>query len=131
VSMFADLKQRIQVREVTNTPGDGGGVDTTYAVKATVWGRVKNLPMSYSIGAYIRDAQVDKQPTHIITMRVNKDLGVTRPGLQGNMYLYVEDEPGSGRSFRIMSPMDKNDRGLTLDVLVREEGVQESEDGLT
>ncbi len=129
--LFSDLRQRIQVREAVNTPGDTGGMDSTYNPLATVWGQVRPLPISAAVGAYIRDAQIDTQPTHIIRMRVNKELGVTRPGLQANMYLYVEDTPGEGRSFRILTAVDKDDRGLVIDVLVREMGKQNGDDQLT
>lgn len=128
---YADLVSRIQVREVVNDPQSSGGMDTTYTVKATVWGSVKPLSMTSQIGFYVRDVQVKGQPTHVIRLRVNKELGVTRKDLQGNMYLYIEDKTGEGRSFRILCPVDKDDRGSEMAVLVREIGLQFGTDGLT
>lgn len=130
-ALYVDLTQRVQVREAINTPTSIGGITTEYNVKARVWGRVKQLSMSHNIGAYIRDAQIAAQPTHIIRLRVNKELNVTRPGLQGNMYLFVEDSEEKGRSFRILSVLDKDDRRIELNVLVKEMGVHYGTDKLT
>lgn len=130
-ALYTELSQRIQVREAIDGLTAVGAMQTSYLVKATVWGRVKPLSMNSNIGRFIRDAQTGNEPTHIIRMRVNSELGVTRAGLQGNMYLYVADDDNIGRSFRILSPIDKDDRGFVLDVLVREMGVQYGSDGLT
>lgn len=128
--LYADLTQRIQIREAANTPTSSGGIDTTYTVKTTVWGRVRPLSLSTEVGMFVRDVQVVKKPTHVVHMRVNTELEVTRIGLQGNMYLYVEDKEGKGRSFRILSVIDKDDRGIELEVLVKEMGLQYGTDDL-
>lgn len=130
--LYADLTTRIQIREVENTAATAGGMDTTYSVKATVWGSIQPLSVSTQIGFFVRDAQVQQgQPTHVIRMRVNTELGVTREGLQGNMYLFVEDNEGKGRSFRILAPINLGDRGVELLVVVREVGIQYGSDQLT
>jgi len=130
-ALYAELVQRVELREADDDLISSGAMQTTYTVKATVWGRVKPLSMANNIGRFMRDSQTDNIPTHIIRLRVNQELGVTRSGLQGNMYLYVADDDDTGRSFRILSPVDKDDRGNVLDVLVREMGVQYGADGLT
>ena len=129
--LYADLTHRIQVREALNTPTSSGNITTEYNIKARIWGRVRPLPMSYQIGIFVRDVQIEMKPTHTIRMRVNTELGVTRTGLQGNMYLYVEDKNEKGRSFRILSVLDKDDRRIELNVLVRELGIQYGTDNLT
>lgn len=133
-ALYADLNERIQVREVINTPSSSGGMETTYNVKTTVWGRVRplsvNQQINQQIGNFIGDSQVNNQPTHVMRLRVNTELEVTRTGLQGNMYLYIEDKETKGRSFRILAVVDKDDRGIELNILVREMGIQYGTDDL-
>ena len=129
-SLHSELTRRIEIREVTNTPGTTGGMETTYNVKTTVWGSIKPLSLSTQIGVYVRDVQVTTAPTHVIRMRVNKELEVTRNGLLGNMYLFSEDTDAKGRSFRIISVIDKEDRGIELLIIVREMGIQYGSDDL-
>lgn len=129
-ALYADLTHKIQVREATNTPSTSGGMETTYNVKTTVWGRIRPLGAAQQIGIFIREVQISISPTHTIRMRVNKELGVTRESLSGNMYLYSEDMPGKGRSFRILSIIDKDDRGIELTAVVREMGIQYGKDDL-
>ena len=128
--MYADFTQKIQVRQVTNTPTTAGGMDTTYDVKATVWGKIRPLLMSRQIGIYVREVQVAVKPTHVVHVRVNRELEVTREGLKNSMYFYVEDTEGRGRSFRILSIVDKEDRGIELEVLTREMGIEYGTDEL-
>lgn len=130
--LYADLTQRIEIREASNDPNNTQGViETTYNVKATVWGAVRPLSVSHQIGAFIRDSQVENQPTHIVRLRVNEELGVTRSGLQGNMYLFIKDTEKKGRSFCVLSSIDKGDRGVELAVIVREMGIQFGTDQLS
>lgn len=129
--LYADLVDKIQVREAINTPTSTGAITTEYSIKARVWGRIRPLSMTHNIGVFVRDAQINVQPTHTIRLRVNRELGVTRTDLQGNMFLYAEDRNEKGRSFRILSIVDKDDRGIELNVLVREMGVQYGTDELT
>lgn len=129
-ALYTDLTERIEIREVSNDPSISGLIETTYTIKATVWGAIKPLPFSFQLGSFIRDAQTENTPTHVVRMRVNKELGVTRSGLQGNMFLFVKDTEKGGRSFRILSPIDKEDRGIELTVIVKELGIQYGQDQL-
>ena len=130
--LFADLTKRIQLREVENVAVASGGVETSYTVRATVWGAIKPLPTAIYLGFYVREVLVQNQPTHTIRLRINTELGITRQGLQGNMFLYSEDGPGSkGRSFRILSSIDRQDRGLEVEILAQEIEIQYGRDRLT
>ena len=123
--LYASLTKRIEIREVSNVPDVVKGlIETTYIIKSTVWGSVNPLSTKHASSVFIRDMQVENVPTHIIKIRVNKKRGVTRQGLQGNMYLYVKDNDKEGRSFRILCPIDEQDRGIELNILAKEMGLQ-------
>ncbi len=120
---------RFQVREPVQTPDPVTGDFTTkFRTLATVWGDMdpvsgggnKLTAGAGLAGRFVRDVQVEEQPTHTIRMRNIPTLGITRSGLAKNVYLAVTDGANGLREFEIMSVTELAERGGYLVIVAKE-----------
>ncbi len=100
-----ELKQRLQIRLVTEVPDDNFSTRPEYHDQITVWGKL----MPVTGGIYMAGVQIDEKVTHKCLIRWRQLTGDHQMVHKGTAYLVKRCEPLNGETVWALVELEQLD----------------------